>query len=159
MAILPIFSLWNLNIPRATKFWAYFLLVLGAAGSIISLVRFGYVSGLLPGKDFFRQSAKFALYSTVEPGLGIAAVSLATLRPLFKKCLEGARSVSGTQRSGKGGRNTPSGVPDIQLKGLGSRSCERAGFRTFGEVRDEDREGVWCDISVEMDMEKGHVKR
>lgn len=155
MALLPIVTIWNLNMPRVTKFWAYLLLALGAAGSIVSLIRFGYVDGLRPGKHFFKQSAKFALYSTVEPGLGIAAVSFATLRPLFKKCLEGARSVSASQNS-RGGRKTPSIVPDIQLKGLPlSRSRPRDGFQAFGESEDEDSQG-WTEVSVvSQDLEKG----
>ncbi|THX60529.1 hypothetical protein D6D06_01228 [Aureobasidium pullulans] len=155
MALLPIVTIWNLNMPRVTKFWAYLLLALGAAGSIVSLIRFGYVDGLRPGKHFFKQSAKFALYSTVEPGLGIAAVSFATLRPLFKKCLEGARSVSASQNS-RGGRKTPSIVPDIQLKGLPlSRSRPRDGFQAFEESEDEDSQG-WTEVSVvSQDLEKG----
>ena len=88
MALLPILTIWKLSMPRITKFWAYLLLGLGAAGSIVSLIRFGYVEGIRPGAHFFKQSAKFALYSIFEPGLGIAAVNFATLRPLFKTVLE-----------------------------------------------------------------------
>ncbi|KAI5202313.1 hypothetical protein E4T39_04811 [Aureobasidium subglaciale] len=159
MALLPIVTIWNLNMPRITKFWAYLLLALGAAGSIVSLIRFGYVEGLRPGKNFFKQSAKFALYSTIEPGLGITAVCFATLRPLFKKCLEGAKSVSASQNS-RGGRKTPSMVPDIQLKGLPlSRTHQREGFRTFGESEDEDSQG-WTEVSVvSRDLEKGRDSR
>ncbi|KAI4719400.1 hypothetical protein E4T48_04337 [Aureobasidium sp. EXF-10727] len=148
-----------LNMPRITKFWAYLLLALGAAGSIVSLIRFGYVEGLKPGKHFIKQSAKFALYSTIEPGLGITAVNFATLRPLFKKCLEGAKSVSQSQTS-RSGKKTPSSVPDIQLKGLPlSRSRLRDGFRAFGSSRDEDSHG-WTEVPVvSPDLEKAQDTR
>ncbi|KAI4725367.1 hypothetical protein E4T49_06884 [Aureobasidium sp. EXF-10728] len=159
MALLPIVTIWKLNMPRITKFWAYLLLALGAAGSIVSLIRFGYVEGLKPGKHFIKQSAKFALYSTIEPGLGITAVNFATLRPLFKKCLEGAKSVSQSQTS-RSGKKTPSSVPDIQLKGLPlSRSRPRDGFRAFGSSRDEDSHG-WTEVSVvSPDLEKAQDTR
>jgi hypothetical protein len=158
MALLPIVTIWNLNMPRITKFWAYLLLALGAAGSIVSLIRFAYVEGLQPGKHFFQQSAKFALYSTIEPGLGIAAVSFATLRPLFKKCLEGAKSVSHSQGS-RSGRKTPS-APDIQLKGLPiSRARPRDEFREFGGSEDGSSQH-WTEVSaVSSDLEKSHDSR
>ncbi|KAG9533671.1 hypothetical protein KCU93_g284, partial [Aureobasidium melanogenum] len=161
MALLPIFTIWKLSMPRITKFWAYLLLGLGAAGSIVSLIRFGYVEGIRPGKHFFKQSAKFALYSIFEPGLGIAAVNFATLRPLFKKCLEGAKSVSYSQGSrSHGGRKTPSMVPDIQLKGLPlSRSRPGDGFRTFDTSEDDDSRG-WTEISIStQDLEKAQNTR
>lgn len=159
MAMLPIVTIWKLNMPRITKFWAYLLLALGAAGSIVSLIRFGYVEGLRPGKHFFKQSAKFALYSTIEPGLGITAVSFATLRPLFKKCLEGAKSVSHSQSS-RSGRKTTSTAQDIQLKGLPiSRSRPRDGFQTFGGS-DDGSSQHWTEISVvSSDLEKGQDSR
>ena len=159
MALLPIVTIWKLNIPRITKFWAYLLLALGAVGSIVSLIRFGYVEGLRPGKHFFVQSAKFALYSTIEPGLGITAVSFATLRPLFKKCLEGAKSVSHSQGS-RSGKKTASSAQDIQLKGLPiSRSRPRDGFQTFGGS-DDGSSQHWTEISVvSSDLEKGHENR
>jgi hypothetical protein len=159
MALLPIVTIWKLNMPRITKFWAYLLLALGAAGSIVSFIRFAYVEGLVPGKHFIRQSAKFALYSTIEPGLGITAVSFATLRPLFKKCLEGAKSVSQSQGS-RMDRKTAS-APDIQLKGLPiSRSRPRSdGFCAFGGSQDGSSQH-WTEVSaVSSDLEKGQESR
>lgn len=160
MALLPILTIWKLSMPRITKFWAYLLLGLGAAGSIVSLIRFGYVEGIRPGAHFFKQSAKFALYSIFEPGLGIAAVNFATLRPLFKKCLEGAKSVSHSQGTRSASRKTPSMVPDIQLKGLPmSRSRPGDGFRAFESSSDEDSRG-WTEISVAPhDLEKAQNSR
>lgn len=57
-------------------------------GGIASCIRFKYVPKLaIGGLEFFGQSQKLAIWSTVEPGLGIMAGSLATLRPMFRSFL------------------------------------------------------------------------
>ena len=99
MALLPITTIWNLNMPKTTKFWAYLLMLMGATGSIVSLNRFAFVKSLKPDVMLFKNTGQLAFYSHIEPGLGIAAVCFATLRPLFKQFLDGAKSMSDTQRS------------------------------------------------------------
>jgi hypothetical protein len=44
--------------------------------------------------DFLYRTTDFAIWSTVEVGLGITAGSIATLRPLMKQALEITRSAS-----------------------------------------------------------------
>ncbi|KAG9568425.1 hypothetical protein KCU71_g840, partial [Aureobasidium melanogenum] len=73
MALLPISTIWHLNMPKMTKFWAYLLMLLGAAGSIVSLIRFAFVKSLEPDVMFFKNTGKLAIYSHIEPGLGIVA--------------------------------------------------------------------------------------
>ena len=85
--------------PRATKISSGFLLSLGAIGSISSLIRLIYVPGLKNGPDFFQNAINIGVWSVIEPGLGIIAASLATLRPLFKSCMEKTRNSSAASRS------------------------------------------------------------
>lgn len=130
---LPINTLWHLNMPRSTKFWASLLIVLGALGSVASLIRLTTVKGLTPGHEFFRQSTSTAVWATIEPGLGIAAASFATLRPMFKRCLESTRTNYSRTRSGR--MAAPGSVEaGLNVKGIAlspTSAAKRAGFRPF----------------------------
>ncbi|CAD0083723.1 unnamed protein product [Aureobasidium vineae] len=139
MALLPISTIWHLKMPRITKFWAYLLMLLGASGSVVSLIRFAFVESLEPGPEFFKDTGKLAFYSHIEPGVGIVAVCVATLRPLFRQCLEGAKSVSSTQKSrGPSGKRTSiTGTSGVQLTSMKTNRRPRDGFNTFEDDSDE----------------------
>lgn len=99
LAILPIFVLRDAGLPFKTSIAAGFILVLGTAGSVVSVVRLPYIEGLAMGPDFFVNVIDTTIWSVIEPGLGITAACLATLRPLFRCMTEGtkaARSRSGS---------------------------------------------------------------
>jgi hypothetical protein len=49
------------------------------------------------------ETANVVIWSTIEPGMGITAVSVATLRPLFRVVLEKTMGLSYILGSGKGG--------------------------------------------------------
>jgi hypothetical protein len=163
MALLPIFPIWNLQMPRMAKFWAYILLMLGATGSVVSLVRFAYVGGLQPGKDFFKLTGKFALYSTIEPGLGIAAVCFGTLRPLFKKVKDSAQTLTSSSKKSKdrSGNGSDAKRSEIEMARLAkkARRTTKDGFVTFdeSEMGWSDENGVTRTKSctVEEDVELG----
>ena len=149
--------------PRMAKFWAYVLLMLGATGSIVSLVRFAYVKGLQPGEGFFRLTGKFALYSTIEPGLGIAAVCFGTLRPLFKKIVDTTQTLTSSSKKSKDRSNDNSGAhgSEVHMARLGkkSRRMTKDGFVTFDEQEIEWEDGsegtVMTSCSVKGDEETG----
>lgn len=158
MALLPISTIWHLNMPTLTKFYAYLLMLLGAAGSIVSLIRFAFVDSLEPDVMFFKNTGKLAIYSHIEPGLGIVAVCCATLRPLFRQCIEGAKSVSSTQKShGPSGKRTSiTENSDMQLRSLRKDRRAKDGFVTFDESEglqsqwsNEHEIGVKTDFSIE----------
>ncbi|KAI4721925.1 hypothetical protein E4T48_01876 [Aureobasidium sp. EXF-10727] len=138
MALLPISTIWHLKMPRITKFWAHLLMLLGASGSVVSLIRFAFVESLEPGPQFFKDTGKLAFYSHIEPGVGIVAVCIATLRPLFRQCLESAKSASSTQRSrgpsGKGLSTT--GVSAVQLTSMKTNRRPRDGFDALEDDSD-----------------------
>ncbi|MDV3182287.1 MAG: hypothetical protein Q8869_00190 [Candidatus Phytoplasma australasiaticum] len=157
MALLPISTIWHLNMPKMTKFWAYLLMLLGAAGSIVSLIRFAFVKSLEPDVMFFKNTGKLAIYSHIEPGLGIVAVCFATLRPLFRQCIEGAKSVSSTHKSGRSGKRTSiTETSEHQLTSLKKNRRSRGGFVSFDESEglqsqwsNEHGIGVKTDFTVE----------
>lgn len=160
--ILPIRTLWGLKMPTSTKCWASGLIMLGALGSIASLIRLTTVKGLSPGREFFRDSAPTAIWATIEPGLGIAAASFATLRPMFRRCIESTRTGYSAGHSdmvmpgGNRGAIHSNGVP------LGLRSsAERAGFRPFGSLdSDVELDSVHIEADPEKSApEKGTVER
>lgn len=156
-AILPLMTLYKLNMPKVTKIWACVLLALGAIGSVASLVRLKYIGGLVPGPEFFKTSNALAVWSVIEPGLGITAVSLATLRPMFKRCLESARNTTATPTGRSGTRlrigANPSGAGDIPMNGLGMRSHIQGGTR-LSISSDEGSEVELAQVTVKTDIEK-----
>ena len=82
--LLPVCMLWNSTMPRGTKTVIGALLGVASVGSIASIVRLAYINSIVvPSGDFFVKTGKLAIWSTVEPGVGITVASVATLRPLF----------------------------------------------------------------------------
>lgn len=110
LAIMPIFILRKAQMPMAAKISAGGILALGGVGAIISLVRLKYIGGLAPGPDFFVNAIDISIWSVIEPGIGITAASLATLRPLFRGCMTAARTALTTSvTSKKASHNTSDG--------------------------------------------------
>ncbi|KAK2007261.1 hypothetical protein LZ32DRAFT_632413 [Colletotrichum eremochloae] len=93
--ILPLFILWSLSLPKQTRLLAFSILSFAAIGSIATIIRLVYIPTLLDGDDFLWSTTDLVLWSTVEPGIGITAASIATLRPLWR--LMGSRSGSSPQ--------------------------------------------------------------
>ncbi|KAF2196869.1 hypothetical protein GQ43DRAFT_234899 [Delitschia confertaspora ATCC 74209] len=90
-AALPIVILWNANMDMRSKVSIGLILSLAALGCICSFIRFRYVDGLTQIQDFFWNATNIAIWSTIEPGAGIIAGCLATLRPCLRLFLIKAR--------------------------------------------------------------------
>ncbi|OHE98128.1 hypothetical protein CORC01_06496 [Colletotrichum orchidophilum] len=82
--ILPLFIVWSLSLPKRTRLLAFGILSFAAIGSAATVARSVYIPTLLNGDDFLWATTDVALWSTVEPGIGITAASIATLRPLWQ---------------------------------------------------------------------------
>lgn len=129
-ALLPLFVLWRAKLPLAMKISAGGCLALGALGSISSIVRIAYINGLAPSANFFAHAGSIGLWSLVEPGLGIVAASLATLRPLFKSCMEHVKtSKQGTRTATPNEHNVPVKGGVVIQEQILYTGAERAGFR------------------------------
>ncbi|KAF2659888.1 hypothetical protein K491DRAFT_712185 [Lophiostoma macrostomum CBS 122681] len=84
---LPFLIVWDLQMSVKTKIMVAGILAFAAIGSTGTIVRMKYVHSLTNGPDFLYATTDVALWSTVEPGIGITAGSIATLRPLLQSML------------------------------------------------------------------------
>ncbi|KAF2676079.1 hypothetical protein K458DRAFT_322826 [Lentithecium fluviatile CBS 122367] len=84
---LPIFIVWDLQMNRKTKIMVVAILAFASIGSTATVVRMQYIHSLTEGPDFLYATVDVALWSTVEPGIGITAGCIATLRPLLQNLL------------------------------------------------------------------------
>ncbi|PSN73453.1 hypothetical protein BS50DRAFT_187296 [Corynespora cassiicola Philippines] len=87
LGILPFFIVWGLQMDFRTKVMVAGILAFAAVGSTATVVRMKYIHTLTNGPDFLYATTDVAIWSTVEPGIGITAGSLATLRPLLHHTL------------------------------------------------------------------------
>ena len=85
--ILPIFIVWHLKMSKQKRVGVALVLGLGAVASSATIVRVPYLVTLTRTEDFLFATVDVAIWSTVEPGIGITAVSFACLRPLLRTCL------------------------------------------------------------------------
>ena len=61
------------------------------SGSLATVIRIFYVHQLRDTKEFLFRNTNVSIWSTVEPGMGITASSLACLKPLFRTCFSHSR--------------------------------------------------------------------
>ncbi|PNS13816.1 hypothetical protein CAC42_1307 [Sphaceloma murrayae] len=97
-ALIPITMVRAMNIPLRARVSACFLLGLGVISSIVSLVRMKYIEGLDLNVQLFPSPA-IGTTSCLELGLGLTAASCATLRPLFRCCVD--RTQQSLQRTNR----------------------------------------------------------
>ncbi|KUI60000.1 hypothetical protein VP1G_07232 [Cytospora mali] len=91
-ASLPIVMLWKVQLNKRTKVVIALLLSMGFVAGIALLVRIPYVKRLAITPDFLYETVYVAIWSVMEPSLGILAGCVATLRPLFKSLGFGKRT-------------------------------------------------------------------
>ncbi|KAK6069874.1 hypothetical protein SCUP234_10453 [Seiridium cupressi] len=82
--ILPMFIVWSLNMKKKLRIIVMCILGFASIGSTATIVRMFYIPDMLNGQDFLWATTSFAIWSTVEPGIGIIATSVATLRPILQ---------------------------------------------------------------------------
>jgi len=143
--------------PRPAKISASVLLSFAAVGSIISVVRIAFVSGLKPGSKFFTTSITIAVWSMAEPGIAIFTASLATLRPLFKSLKESSRNIKSSPSSGRTSGSKRKSGSSLSEKARGALKMRQqvqdpeAGImfdtvKTASEVRVTDVQGPEYDL-------------
>ena len=79
---------------------------MGSSGSTASIVRFPYIHQLTKTSDFLWDNTDVSIWSTVEPGIGIVASSMATMRPLFVAFFSRSKLFGTTPRGNTYPRNT-----------------------------------------------------
>ncbi|KDN62243.1 putative integral membrane protein [Colletotrichum sublineola] len=107
MGLLPIALLWNVQLNRRTKALVAVLLSMGMIAGVALIVRIPYVKHLAISTDFLYETIDVAIWSVMEPALGIIAASVTSLRPLFQNWGFGWNSKGKDSRpSGRGWSKT-----------------------------------------------------
>jgi len=96
LALVPVFLVSNLQMNVRTKISVSIVLGLGGIAAIAVLVRIPYVRILVNSTDFLYDCTNVVIWTSIEPGLGLTAASLATLRPLLKAFLSRTRLYGAT---------------------------------------------------------------
>ncbi|TID24867.1 hypothetical protein E6O75_ATG04072 [Venturia nashicola] len=94
--VLPIWIIENLQVNKRRKMALGAVMGIGAIASIAPIVRIPYTISLARSDDFLWSTVDVSMWSSVEPGIGLIAISLAALRPLFASMLAGFSSSRGT---------------------------------------------------------------
>jgi len=82
--ILPFFIVKDLDMPRKHKRQIAGILAFAAIGCLATIIRMPFIMALARADDFLWETVDIAIWSTVEPGVGISAACVATLRPLLQ---------------------------------------------------------------------------
>ncbi|KAJ0107919.1 hypothetical protein J7T55_007131 [Diaporthe amygdali] len=122
-AALPVAMLWDVQLNKRTKVVVALLLGMGAVAGIALVVRIPFVKRLAITPDFLFETVDVAIWSVMEPSLGIIAGCVATLRPLFKTMGFGKPT---TQRYGYGSsRYGPSASTDRCTWGFARNTMQK----------------------------------
>ncbi|KAH7357489.1 hypothetical protein BKA66DRAFT_574314 [Pyrenochaeta sp. MPI-SDFR-AT-0127] len=117
---LPIFIVKDLQMKKRMKIVVASVIAFAAIGSTATIIRLPYTSSLKEYKgDFLHRTTSFAIWTTVEVGVGITAGCIATLRPLMRCSL-----LSFSRSAGQS-----SGMP------LSKHGALRAGMQPLNELR------------------------
>ncbi|KAM4059819.1 integral membrane protein [Hirsutella rhossiliensis] len=112
VGVLPVFVLWRIRVNMRTKVTVIALLGMSIFACVALIVRTTTLNkDKMPSPKFFHSIMNTALWSMIEPTVGIVAASLPTLRPLFKKL---SRSGSGANRAPTPGPGRISNRPRTQ---------------------------------------------
>jgi hypothetical protein len=154
LAIIPMFIVWNLQMNIRTKLGLSLILAMAAVASVATIIRIPYVKDLANQADFLYATTDVAIWSTAETGIGLAACSFATLRPLFRSFFLRSKLLGGSSTRGKSSSNPwpSSGRPGY------IRSESRGGNESFGLRSDIGKnQGVTTVIEgdADGDLERG----
>ncbi|KAL1297727.1 hypothetical protein AAFC00_006268 [Neodothiora populina] len=150
-ALFPIGVLWRSFLPRPTKISACVLIGLAIFSSIASCVRTWYIPGLEPTPRFYNTSTNALIWSVVEPGLGICAACLCTLRPLFRKWMEGVKVIASRGRSPSGKGKQKGGAAGI----LVTESLFKVSHKLSSDAARREAEEFEPSKRQTWDLEKG----
>ena len=135
-------------------------LLTNVSASTATIIRIPYVSSLANQADFLYATTDVAIWSCCETGIGIAASSIATLRPLFRTFFSRSKLFGGTtSRQGSSGWPSAAGPSGGYI-----RSGSKGGIETFGLRSDIGKtRGVTTiiesDGSKDMDLERGSPEK
>ncbi|PNS19436.1 hypothetical protein CAC42_7280 [Sphaceloma murrayae] len=89
----------KLQMSRRDKIAAGFLCALGTVGGVASTVRLVFLVATFPRVSVLGEAIYTALWSVIEPGLGITAAAMASLRPLWRRVKEARTGYTSNYRT------------------------------------------------------------
>ncbi|KAH8899896.1 hypothetical protein GQ53DRAFT_835914 [Thozetella sp. PMI_491] len=107
LGLLPVAILWNVQLNIRTKVTVSLLLGMGMCAGIALLVRIPLIKSLAISTDFLYETIDTAIWTVLEPSLGIIAGCASTLRPLLETW-GFSRLPGGSGYSGQGSEGTRS---------------------------------------------------
>ncbi|KAH7053302.1 hypothetical protein B0J12DRAFT_51440 [Macrophomina phaseolina] len=113
---IPFFMLRHSNLDWKKRVAVFFIMSLGSYAAITTLIRVRTLDDLAKNADYLYNLTGIIIWSWIEPGVGIIAGSMATLRPLFRVVFERtgiSKSYTKTRSTG-----TARYDPDVNLDEL-----------------------------------------
>ena len=144
--VLSVLAIRTLQMRWRAKATTACLCALGSIGGLASIVRFVLlIVNDMPGISQLGASLLAAQWSIIEPGMGITAAALATLRPLIRKLNEGSTRPTGSStREYNGTRGATA-----RTSRLGTKSGD-AGILMEVELQQYDGESTLTVVESEM---------
>ena len=148
IALVPLYFVIRSRITTAAKITVCTIMAIAVVGSSAGIVRVIYYKDLEGTVNYWVTSTGFQSWSVVEPGLGIFAANLATLRPLFEKftkrstwSIQSSRwsKTAGGSSSGKSTSNNAASKPRSRVAELNLASGEST-------LQDDQHKGAGLDF-------------
>ncbi|KAL0262030.1 hypothetical protein SLS55_003465 [Diplodia seriata] len=176
LAGIPFFMLRHSNLGWKKRVAIYLIMSLGSFAAITTLIRVRTIDDLSKSGDYLYNLKGIIVWSWVEPGVGIIAGSMATLRPLIRVVFE----KTGISKSGTRTHTTTARYdPDVNLDDLrGETSVTRTNiearssptspttphFGIGGRDRRSSRESVgsesgWQSFGSQEHLQNTRIKR
>ncbi|KKY16107.1 putative polytopic membrane protein [Diplodia seriata] len=176
LAGIPFFMLRHSNLGWKKRVAIYLIMSLGSFAAITTLIRVRTIDDLSKSGDYLYNLKGIIVWSWVEPGVGIIAGSMATLRPLVRVVFE----KTGISKSGTRTHTTTARYdPDVNLDDLrGETSVTRTNiearssptspttphFGIGGRDRRSSRESVgsesgWQSFGSQEHLQNTRIKR
>ncbi|THY94213.1 hypothetical protein D6C92_04987 [Aureobasidium pullulans] len=101
-ALIPVMILLRSRLPRATKISAVAVMAIAVVGSCTAIPRVASYTKLGKATSYWTGTTDFLIWSIIEPGVGILAANIATLRPLLDKTMQACISGRGVVEAEQG---------------------------------------------------------
>ena len=101
-ALIPVMILLRSRLPRATKISAVAVMAIAVVGSCTAIPRVASYTRLDKATSYWIGTTDFLIWSIIEPGVGILAANIATLRPLLDKTMQACISGRGVVEAEQG---------------------------------------------------------
>ncbi|WQF84247.1 hypothetical protein CDEST_09261 [Colletotrichum destructivum] len=83
--LLPLFIVWSLHMRTRTKVLVTVLLSFASIASIATIIRAVTIPSILSEENFLRDTTYLAVWSAIEPGIGISAACAPAFPPIFRQ--------------------------------------------------------------------------